>query len=73
VALCRELLSGEKASEAESPEMAKAPEGAESITPTRVCPHCGAGRMIVIAEFGPVASGAEVAAGFEGGVVVDSS
>ena len=37
-----------------------------SITPTRVCPNCGAGRMIVIREFPPMAAGAEVARGWVG-------
>lgn len=73
VALCRELLGGEEPTEAESPEAVKAAEGAESITPTRVCPHCGAVRMIVIAEFGPVASGVEIGVRFEERVAVDSS
>jgi hypothetical protein len=73
VALCRELLNGAKTSEPSDPETVKAPECAESITPTRVCPCCGAGRMIVIAEFGPEASGVEIAVGIKESVVVDSS
>ena len=73
VALCRELLGGEKMSEAVEPEASPVAECAESITPTRVCPCCGAGRMIVIAEFGPVASGEEITVGFEECRVVDSS
>ncbi len=50
LALCRELLGGE-AAEPEAAEAVKVPEGPESIGPTRVCPVCGAGRMVVIAEF----------------------
>jgi hypothetical protein len=73
VALCRELLCSEKTTEADTPDAVKGPEGPESITPTRVCPCCGAGRMIVIAEFGPVASGVEIMMGFEECMAVDSS
>lgn len=73
VALCRELLGGEKTSEAVEPEASQVAECGESITPTRVCPCCGAGRMIVIAEFGPVASGEEITVGFEERMVVDST
>ena len=35
-------------------------------TPTRVCPVCGAGRMVVIAEFPPTASGVEMSRGSRG-------
>ena len=49
------------------------PEPAESVTPTRVCPVCGAGRMIVIAEFPPLASGAKTAVGVQEYAAVDSS
>ena len=71
--LCRELLGGGPVAEPEPEEMVKVPEGAESITPTRVCPQCGAGRMIVIAEFPPMASGAEIAVGIEECMAVDTS
>jgi hypothetical protein len=71
--LCRELLGGGSGAEAEPPEMVKLPEGAVSVTPTRVCPNCGAGRMIVIAEFPPLAAGVEVGAAADVCVVVDSS
>ena len=30
------------------------PEHDSPVTPTKVCPVCGAGRMIVIAEFPPM-------------------
>ena len=73
LAVCRALLGGGPAGEPEPPESVKLPEGSESITPTRVCPHCGAGRMIVIAEFPPMASEAEIARGAEECAVVDSS
>jgi hypothetical protein len=73
LAWCRELLVGGTASQPEPQETAKVPEGPESITPTRVCPACGAGRMIVIAEFPPMGPGAEIAVGAEEYAAVDSS
>ena len=54
-----------EAAEPEAAEAVKVPEGPESITPTRVCPVCGAGRMVVIAEFPPTASGGEMVVGVE--------
>ncbi len=72
LALCRELLGGE-AAEPEAAEAVKVPEGPESIGPTRVCPVCGAGRMVVIAEFPPTASGEEMFVGVEECAAVDSS
>jgi hypothetical protein len=71
--LCRELLGGGPAAESGPEETVEAAEGAESITPTRVCPNCGAGRMIVIAEFPPPAAGSAIAVGVEEWAVVDSS
>jgi Putative transposase/Transposase zinc-binding domain len=73
LASCRELLGGGPAAESGPEEAVEAAEGAESITPTRVCPNCGAGRMIVIAEFPPLAPGSAIAAGVEECAVVDSS
>jgi hypothetical protein len=72
LALCREWLGGGTAA-AEPEETVKVPQGADSITPTRVCPNCGAGRMIVIAEFPPMASGVEAVMGAEECAAVDSS
>jgi hypothetical protein len=51
------LLDGGGAAEPEPEETVEVPEGAESITPTRVCRDCGAGRMMAIAEFPPLAPG----------------
>lgn len=73
LALCRELLEGGPAGEPEPQETVKDPDGPESITLTRVCPACGAGRMIVIAEFPPLAPGEELVVGVEECVVVDTS
>ena len=42
--LCRRLLESSKAAEPESPEETKETrESPSSVTPTRVCPVCGAG------------------------------
>jgi hypothetical protein len=73
LASCRELLGGGPATEPEPEEAVAIVEGAEPITPTRVCPHCGAGRMIVIAEFPPPAPGAEWVVGVAECAVVDTS
>jgi hypothetical protein len=49
LALCRELLEA-AASEVEDEELTARPEGCDPVTPTRACPVCGAGRLVVIAE-----------------------
>jgi hypothetical protein len=55
LALCRRLLGSDSAAEPESSEETKETgESSSSITPTRVCPVCGAGRMIVIKELPPM-------------------
>ena len=59
LALCRRLLGSGSAIEPESPETKQIPESPSSITPTQVCPVCGAGRMIVIEEFPPLPAGQE--------------
>jgi hypothetical protein len=41
-------------SQEDVPPLLATPEHDSSVTPTRVCPVCGAGRMIVIAEFPPM-------------------
>jgi len=75
LALCRELLNGGTAAqtEPEPAESQKAAEGPESITATRVCPRCGAGRMIVLLEFPPLAPGEEIGMINEQCMVLDSS
>jgi Putative transposase/Transposase zinc-binding domain len=50
LALCRRLLDSGPATDPELLEPVNLPENSSSITPTRVCPVCGAGRMIVIEE-----------------------
>jgi Putative transposase/Transposase zinc-binding domain len=73
LALCRRLLAAGPSTLAEPPETVKLAEIAVSVTPTRVCPNCGAGRMIVIAEFPPLPTGMEVTVEADVCVVVDSS
>jgi hypothetical protein len=72
LALCRQLLDGASAP-TESLEPTKLAQPSESVTPTRVCPVCGAGRMVVIAEFPPMTSAATTAAGVQEYAAVDSS
>ena len=50
LALCRSLLKPRPAAEPELPGELVARENPPSINPTRVCPVCGAGRMIVLQE-----------------------
>jgi Putative transposase len=58
--LCRRLLGPSKSAETESPVETEEPrEILSSVTPTRVCPVCGAGRMIVIREFPAMPAGPE--------------
>ena len=59
LALCRRLLDSDSAIEPKSPETEEIPESPSSVTPTQVCPVCGAGRMIVIEEFPPLPAGQE--------------
>ena len=50
--LCRSLFDPDPTAEPEWPK-AQSLEGLTTISPTRVCPVCGAGRMIVIGELPP--------------------
>ncbi len=50
------------------------PPGQElDVTPTRVCPRCGAGRMVVVAEFPPMSLAAWIMARLEPCLILDSS
>jgi hypothetical protein len=57
LALCRKLLGVEMTAETESPRPIVQPENPRPVTPTRVCPNCGAGQMILIEQFPPGAVG----------------
>jgi hypothetical protein len=51
-----------------------APPGHEAaVTPTRVCPRCGAGRMVVVAGFPPMTPLEQITAGLEPFLILDSS
>ena len=76
LALCRQLLGSEKTAEPESSEEKETVESRESpssITPTRVCPVCGSGRMIMIKKLPPIAAGQEAHEETALGVKFDSS
>jgi hypothetical protein len=51
LALCRKLMGLTTTSASETPEPYATPEQLSPVTPTKVCPNCGSGRMIVIEEF----------------------
>lgn len=75
LARCRALLSDGKRVQTE-PEPAatvQAPACPESTTATRVCPRCGAGRMMLIAEFPPLTLGETIITERERHVILDTS
>jgi hypothetical protein len=72
LALCRQLLAGAAATEAEPSALVKLAESAVVVTATRVCPKCGGGRLIVIEEITPAAIGV-VSEVWPSVAVVDSS
>ena len=77
LARCRELLGmaitpqADTASSEPDPVIPTVPE--TTVNPTRVCPRCGAGRMVVVAEFPPLPSAAGTRAGLEPCLTLDSS
>jgi hypothetical protein len=74
LALCRQLLGSEKTAEPVSCEERGEPrESPSSITPTRVCPVCGSGRMILIRKLPPMPAGQEAHEETSSGVKFDSS
>jgi Putative transposase/Transposase zinc-binding domain len=74
LALCRQLLGSEKAAEPVSSEEKGEPsESPSSITPTRVCPVCGSGRMILLKKLPPMPAGQEAHEETASGVKFDSS
>jgi hypothetical protein len=74
LALCRQLLGSEKTAEpVSSEEMGEPSESPSSITPTRVCPVCGSGRMILIKKLPPIPAGQEAHEQTSLGVKFDSS
>jgi hypothetical protein len=73
LASCRQLLGPEKAAEPVSPGATGRPGEGPTITPTRVCPVCGSGRMILIRELPPIPAGQDVHEQASAGVTFDSS
>jgi len=72
--VCRRLLGTATTGEPEPSEEAREPrESPSSITPTRVCPVCGAGRMIVVRELPPMPAGQEAHEGATARAAFDSS
>jgi Putative transposase/Transposase zinc-binding domain len=77
LARCRELLGT-----AITPRTDTAPSDVDpvtlavpetTVTPTRVCPQCGSGRMFVIGEIPPLPKAARIRAGLEPCLTLDSS
>jgi ribosomal protein L37AE/L43A len=75
LARCRELLGmavppqGDPAPTNPIPPLSQE----ATVTPTRVCPRCGAGRMIVVAEFPPMPPAEGITAGLDPCLILDSS
>ncbi len=73
MALCRRLLALNVASGSELLETIERPEDAPPITPVRVCPVCGADRMIVIMELPALSTCLDISGGSRSHVLCDSS
>jgi ribosomal protein L37AE/L43A len=77
LARCRELLgmvlTGQVGTAPTDPDAIPPPSQEATVTPTRVCPRCGAGRMIVVAEFPPLTLPEGVAVSHEPFLILNSS
>ena len=77
LARCRELLGMAVTPQADTaptdPDPVTPPGHEATVTPTRVCPRCGAGRMVVVAEFPPMTLAEGITAGLEPCLILDSS
>ena len=77
LARCRELLGMAVSPQADpaptDPDPITPPSHEATVTPTRVCPRCGAGRMVVVAEFPPMPPAEGITAGLEPCLILDSS
>ena len=75
LARCRELLGATATPQADTTPTDPTPlaRGESTVTPTRVCPLCGAGRMIVIAELPPMTLSQGISTGPEPSLTFDSS
>jgi hypothetical protein len=72
LARCRELL-GMAATTPTDVDPVTPPVPETTVTPTRVCPRCGSGRMFVIAELPPMPLTTRATAGLELCLALDSS
>jgi hypothetical protein len=77
LARCRQLLGMALTPQADTipsdADVIPPPAQETTVTPTRVCPQCGAGRMIVIAEFSPMTLPEGITVGGEPFLILDSS
>jgi Putative transposase/Transposase zinc-binding domain len=73
LALCRKLLSETCPPESNTAPPTTEPKETLEVTPTKVCPVCGARRMAVIAEFAPGAMAPEILQGTLLPLIVDTS
>ncbi len=77
LARCRELLGMTVTPQADpapaDPDPITPPGREATVTPTRVCPRCGAGRMVVVAEFPPMPPAEGITADLESCLILDSS
>jgi hypothetical protein len=77
LAQCRELLGMAVTPQADTaptdPDPIAPPGQEVEVTPTRVCPRCGAGRMVVVAEFPPMTMALGIATVPEPSLTFDSS
>ena len=54
LALCRELLRSSPTTQSDFPDLVTPPALELPLTPTQVCPVCGSGRLMVIAQIPPL-------------------
>jgi ribosomal protein L37AE/L43A len=77
LARCRELLGMAVTPQAETapadPDPVPPPGREAAVTPTRVCPRCGAGRMVVVAELPPMTPAGGITAGLGPCLIFDTS
>jgi hypothetical protein len=77
LARCRELLGMAVPAQPDTaptePDLIPPPSHEATVIPTRACPRCGAGRMVVVAEFPPMLLAQGITAGIELFLILDSS
>src|SRR5262245_61127494 len=77
LARCRELLGTSVPPQADTapsePDPVTPPGRETTVDPTRGCPRCGAGRMIVVAQFPPMSLAEWITTGLEPCLILDSS